>query len=99
MVEQDDTTPRLGAVPVDEAKLKAHVDEAVGDGMEEKLNTPLDAEAGWLCRTQRYKRSPERADTRAGHHERQLETKAGGVATESANDRCHYRQLTCSREQ
>ena len=47
--------------------------------VEETLNTLLDAEADRICRAQRYERSPERVDTRAGHYERQLETKAGEV--------------------
>ena len=76
---QDDATPRLEAVSVDETKLKAHVDEVVRGSVEEALNTLFDAEADRICRAQRYERSPERADTRAGHYERQLETKAGEV--------------------
>ena len=76
---QDDTTTRLEAVSVDESKLKAHVDEVVRSSVEETLNTLLDAEADRICRAQRYERSPERTDTRAGHYERQLETKAGEV--------------------
>ena len=39
----------------------------------------LDAEADRLCRARRYERSPQRADTRAGHYERRLHTKAGEV--------------------
>jgi len=76
---QDDTTTRLEAVSVDESKLKAHVDEVVRSSVEETLNALLDAEADRICRAQRYERSPERTDTRAGHYERQLETKAGEV--------------------
>jgi len=44
-----------------------------------QVNTLLDAEADRICRAQPYERSPERVDTRAGHYERQLETKAGEV--------------------
>jgi len=76
---QDDTTTRLEAVSVDETRLKAHVDEVVRSSVEETLNTLLDAEADRICRAQRYERSPARTDTRAGHYERQLETKAGEV--------------------
>ena len=76
---QDDTTTRLEAVSVDETKLKAHVDEVVRSSVEETLNTLLDAEADRICRAQRYERSAERTDTRAGHYARQLETKAGEV--------------------
>src|SRR5262249_16166276 len=38
------------------------------------------AEADALCGAQRYERSPERLDTRAGHYTRPLHTKAGPVA-------------------
>jgi transposase-like protein len=42
-------------------------------------NALLDAEADEICDAQRYERSPERVDTRTGHYERKLETKAGAV--------------------
>ena len=48
-------------------------------GDKETLNGLLDAEAEQICRAQRYERSPERADSRAGHYERKLETKSGEV--------------------
>src|ERR687883_136160 len=75
----DDTPAALGALRVDEAKLKGHVDEVVRSSVEETLNGLLDAEADQICRAQRYERSAERVDTRAGHYERKLETKAGAV--------------------
>ena len=76
----DDTTEQLnGAIRVDERQLRSHIDEAVRSSVEETLNALLDAEADQICRAQRYERSPERVDTRAGHYERQLETKAGEV--------------------
>src|SRR5438105_2834691 len=75
----DDTPAPLGALQVDEAKLRGHVDEVVRSSVEETLNGLLDAEADQICRAQRYERSPERVDGRAGHYERKLETKAGEV--------------------
>src|SRR6202007_2416985 len=75
----DDTPAPIGAVQVDEAKLRGHVDEVVRSSVEETLNGLLDAEADQICQAQRYERSPERADSRAGHYERKLETKAGEV--------------------
>jgi putative transposase len=75
----DDSTAALGALRVDEEKLKGHVDEVVRSSVEETLNGLLDAEADSICRAQRYERSTERLDTRAGHYERKLETKAGEV--------------------
>jgi transposase-like protein len=47
--------------------------------VEETLNAMLQAEADELCKARRYERTAERASTRAGHYERQLETKAGKV--------------------
>jgi putative transposase len=75
----DDTLTALGALQVDEGKLKNHVDEVVRSSVEETLNGLLDAEADRICGAQRYEHSPERVDTRAGHYERKLETKAGEV--------------------
>jgi len=75
----DDTPAPIGALQVDEAKLRGHVDEVVRSSVEETLNGLLDAEADEICRAQRYERSPERVDGRAGHYERKLETKAGEV--------------------
>jgi putative transposase len=75
----DDTAAPLGALQVDEAKLRGHVDEVVRSSVEETLNGLLDAEADQICRAQRYERSAERVDGRAGHYERKLETKAGEV--------------------
>jgi putative transposase len=75
----DDTPAALGALRVDEEKLRGHVDEVVRTSVEETLNALLDAEADQICRAQRYERSPERVDGRAGHYERKLETKAGEV--------------------
>ena len=76
----DDTTKKLrGTIQVDEGQLQGHVDEVVRTSVEETLNTMLEAEADQLCRAQRYELSPDRADTRAGHYNRKLETKAGEV--------------------
>jgi putative transposase len=69
----DDTPAALGALQVDEAKLRGHVDEVVRSSGEETLNGLLDAEADQICRAQPYERSAERVDGRAGHYERKLE--------------------------
>ena len=47
--------------------------------VEETLNGLLEAEADELCGAKRYERNVERLDTRAGHYERKLQTKAGEV--------------------
>ena len=58
-------------VSIDEAKIQDHLGELVRGTVEETLNAILDAEADALCGAQRYERSPERVDTRAGSYERQ----------------------------
>jgi transposase-like protein len=68
-----------GVVRLDEKQLRTHVDGVVRDTVEQTLNALLDAEADVLCGAKRYERNPERLDTRAGHYERQLHTKAGEV--------------------
>src|SRR5712692_10130084 len=68
-----------GVVRVDDVQLRSHVDGVVRDTVEQTLNALLDAEADALCGAKRYERNPERLDTRAGHYERQLHTKAGEV--------------------
>lgn len=50
----------------------------------ETQNALLDAEADLLRQAKRYERGPERADTRAGHYERSLETQAGKVTLRMA---------------
>ena len=68
-----------GVVKIEEEKIRSHLDEVVRDSVEETINGLLDAEADRLCNARRYERSPERTDTRAGHYERKLHTRAGQV--------------------
>jgi putative transposase len=76
----EDTAEGLkDAIRVDTAELRGHVDAVVRSSVEETLNALLQAEADQICKAGRYVRSPERVDTRAGHYERKLETKAGAV--------------------
>ena len=75
----DDSTVALEALRVDEGKLKGHVNEVVRSSVEATLNGLLEAEADSICRAQRYERSPDRVDRRAGRYERKLETQAGEV--------------------
>ena len=76
----EDTAEGLkDAIRVDTAELRGHVDAVVRSSVEETLNALLQAEADQICKAGRYERSPERVDTRAGHYERKLETKAGAV--------------------
>ncbi len=66
-------------VQIDDRRIQDHLGELVRGTVEETLNTMLDAEADTLCGAQRYERSPDRVDTRAGSYERKLHTKAGEV--------------------
>jgi putative transposase len=68
-----------GVIRIEEEKIRSHVDEVVRETVEQTLNGLLEAEADELCGAERYARSPERLDTRAGHYDRQLHTKAGEV--------------------
>jgi len=66
-------------IQINEAQIHDHLAEIVRDTVEDTLNKMLDAEADRLCNAKRYERSDRRRDTRAGHYERGLHTKAGEV--------------------
>lgn len=66
-------------IRIDEGEIREHLSEVVLKTVEETLNGLLDAEADRLCGAKRYERTAERVDTRAGHYERKLHTKAGEV--------------------
>lgn len=76
-----DSSPKpLGdVIAINEGVIKDHLDKVVVATVQETLNAMLDAEADQLCGAKRYERSADRVDTRAGHYERQLHTKAGEV--------------------
>src|SRR5882762_223389 len=76
-----DDTPSLlnNIITIDDERIKSHLDRVVRGTVEETLNALLNAEADRLCNAQRYERSEARRDTRAGHYERGLQTKAGEV--------------------
>jgi transposase-like protein len=66
-------------ISIDEGLVQSHLGTIVKDTVEETLNALLDAEADRLCNAKRYERTAERQDTRAGHYQRSLDTKAGPV--------------------
>ncbi|MEJ2632715.1 MAG: IS256 family transposase [Acidihalobacter sp.] len=66
-------------VQIDEKRISDPLGERVRGTVEETLNGLLDAEANALCGAQRYERSLERTDYRAGSYARKLHTKAGEV--------------------
>lgn len=63
-------------VTIDETQIRDHLGKIVRGTVEETLNSLLDAEADRICQATRYERSSKRRDTRAGHYERKLHTKA-----------------------
>lgn len=71
--------PLNNVIRIDDERIKGHLDRVVRGTVEETLNALLDSEADRLCNAQRYERTDARRDTRAGHYERSLETKAGEV--------------------
>jgi transposase-like protein len=80
VAESNDCEKVAGLVKVNEGEVRGYLDKVVRDSVEETLNTFLDAEADELCKAKRYERNTERVDTRAGHYERKLLTKAGEVS-------------------
>jgi putative transposase len=66
-------------IQIDEEQIHQHLGELVRGTVEETLNKLLDAEADQLCNAARYERTSARTDTRAGHYQRKLHTKAGEV--------------------
>jgi putative transposase len=80
IVSKDTACEKIsGLIKVNDEEVCKHLDVLVRRSVEEVLNGLLDAEANELCGAQRYERSAERLDTRAGHYERKLVTKAGEV--------------------
>ena len=66
-------------VEIDEKRVKDHLNEMVRVSVEETLNGLLEEEAERLCGASRYERTPHRKDSRAGHYDRKLDTRAGRV--------------------
>jgi len=67
-------------IKIDQSQMKDQLGQMVLKSVEETLNGMLDAEADQLCQAQRYERTDARTDTRAGHYQRKLHTKAGEVS-------------------
>lgn len=66
-------------VSINEGLVRDELDNMVRSTVEQTLNDMLDAEAEQLCNAQKYERSEQRRDSRAGYYERGYETKAGKV--------------------
>ena len=69
-------SPLGNVITIDDERIKNHLGRVVRGSVEETSNALLDAEADRLCNAQRHERSEARRDTRAGHYERKLQTKA-----------------------
>jgi putative transposase len=78
-MKKDSTKGLSKVIRIDESEIRGHLDKLVKGTVEDTLNALLEAEADEMCNAQRYERSPERIDTRAGHYTRKLHTKAGEV--------------------
>lgn len=81
-MKEDSTKALSKVIRIDEREIRGHLDGMVRETVETTLNEMLDAEADALCQAQRYERSPDRVDTRAGTYKRKLQTKAGEVELE-----------------
>ena len=66
-------------IQFNETAIRDHLGEMVRSTVEETLNKMLDTEADQLCNAEKYQRSEARTDTRAGHYQRKLHTRAGEV--------------------
>ncbi len=100
--------PQGKIISIDEGLVKSQLGEVVRETVEQTLNNLLDAEADELCGARRYERSVSRLDTRAGHYERSLQTKAGMVKLKVPKLRTipfesaiidRYRRRECSVEE
>ncbi len=66
-------------IQLNQEEIKSQLGELVRQSVEDTLNAMLDAEADQITRAHRYERTEKRLDTRAGHYNRKLATKAGEV--------------------
>ncbi len=66
-------------IHLNEEEVKSQLGEMVRQSVEDTLNAMLDAEADEITQAHKYERTDQRADTRAGHYNRRLSTKAGEV--------------------
>ena len=79
-MRRDCTQEREKVIQINEEAIKDHLGQLVRSTVEETLNGMLDAEADRLCNAEKYQRNSARKDTRAGHYQRKLQTRAGDPA-------------------
>ena len=78
-MDSHSTPNKKKIIQLNESAIKDHLGDMVRSTVEETLNQMLDAEADRLCNAEKYQRSEARKDTRAGHYQRKLHTRAGEV--------------------
>ncbi len=66
-------------IQLNESEIKSQLGNMVRQSVEDTLNAMLDAEADQITQAHKYERTEKRLDTRAGHYNRTLATKAGSV--------------------
>lgn len=66
-------------IQFNQEEIKTQLGELVRQSVEDTLNAMLDAEADQITQAHKYERTEKRLDTRAGHYNRTLATKAGEV--------------------
>ena len=66
-------------IQFNQEEIKSQLGDLVRQSVEETLNAMLDAEADQITQAHKYERTEKRLDTRAGHYNRKLATKAGEV--------------------
>lgn len=76
---EEHSTKKAQIIQLNESAVRDHLGEMVRSTVEDTLNNMLDAEADRLCNAEKYQRHEARTDTRAGHYQRKLHTKAGEV--------------------
>jgi transposase-like protein len=81
-VRKNHTSEDKKIIHLNEEAVRDHLGQVVRSTVEETLNMMLDAEADQLCNAEKYQRNEARTDTRAGHYQRKLHTKAGVVTLE-----------------
>jgi len=75
----DKESPQDKIIQINEHLVKSELSAVVRETVEETINKLLDAEADMLCKAQKYERTADRVDTRAGFYERNLDTTSGRV--------------------
>ena len=84
-MRRDCTQDREKVIRINEEAIRDHLGRLVRSTVEETLNGLLDAEADRLCNAEKYQRNSARKDTRAGHYQRKLQTRAGEVTLKVPN--------------